>query len=114
MRNKEIAAWKDIDQRAAGAILLMLSAEERTALCAHCTSGSALYAAIRQRHVQEKPASRYNAYLEFLGLRRNDGEELAALVSRVQDAMRQVQERRPATFSIKDLDSELRCMATLC
>ena len=44
---------------------------------------------------------------------RNDGEELAAFVSCVQDAMRHVQERRPATFSIKDLDSELRCMATL-
>jgi len=91
----------------------MLSAEVRTALRAHRTSGSALYAAIRQRHVQEKPASRYNAYLEFLGLRRNDGEELAAFVSRIQDAMRHVQERRPATFSIKDLDSELMCMATL-
>jgi len=35
LRNKEIAAWKDIDQRAAGTILLMLSAEEHTALCAH-------------------------------------------------------------------------------
>jgi len=110
---QEIAAWKDINQRAAGAILLMLSAEERTALHAHRTSGSTLYAAIRQRHVQERPASRYNAYLEFLGLRRNDGEALAAFVSHIQDAMRHVQECRPATFSIKDLDSELMCMATL-
>ena len=55
LRNKEIAAWKDVDQRATGAILLMLSTEECTALRAHRTSGSALYAAIRQRHVQEKP-----------------------------------------------------------
>ena len=66
LHNKEIAAWKDIDQHAAGTILLMLSAEEHTTLCAHCTSGSTLYAAIRQRHVQEKPASHYNTYLEFL------------------------------------------------
>jgi len=113
LQNNEIAAWKDVDQRAAGAILLMLSAEERTALRAHHTSGSMLYAAIHQRHIQEKPASRYNAYLEFLGLRRNDGEELAAFVSRVQDAMRHIQDRRPATFSIKDINSELMCMATL-
>ena len=28
LHNKEITAWKDVDQRAAGAILLMLSAEE--------------------------------------------------------------------------------------
>jgi len=113
LHNKEITAWTDVDQCAAGAILLMLSAEECTALHAHRTSGGALYAAIRQRHVQEKPASRYNAYLEFLGLCCNDGEELAAFVSRVQDAMCHVQECCPATFSIKDLDSDLMCMATL-
>jgi len=87
--------------------------QECTALRAHHTSGSALYAAICQRHVQEKPASRYNISLEFLGLCCNDGEELAAFVSPVQDAMRHVQEPRPATFSIKDLDSELMCMAAL-
>ena len=91
----------------------MISAEERTALRAHCTSSSALYTAICQLHVQEKHASRYNAYLEFPGLCRNNGQELATFVSRVQDAMRHVQECRPATFSIKDLDSELMCMVTL-
>ena len=106
LHNKEITAWKDVDQCTAGAILLML-------FCAHHTSGSVLYAAIYKRHVQEKPASCYNTYLEFLGLCRHNGEELTVFVSRVQEVMHHVQERRPSNFSIKDLDSDLMCIATL-
>lgn len=114
VHDKEVADWKGIDQHTAGAIMLMLSSEERTTLRDHCTSGSALYAAIHARHVQEKPASRYNTYLEFLGLRRNDGEDLTAFVSRVKDSMRRCQERCPDGFTLWQLDTaELMCMATL-
>jgi transposase InsO family protein len=110
---KALESWDDIDSRSAGAISLALSADERNALREHLDSGSALWSAIKARHVVDKPTSRYNAYSEFFGLRLAPGEKLDVFAGRVVESMRHIQQRRPEQYDITKLDKELTAVAVI-
>ncbi|KII82779.1 hypothetical protein PLICRDRAFT_82902, partial [Plicaturopsis crispa FD-325 SS-3] len=57
--------------------------------------------------------TRFNAYDDLFSIRKCDDESLPTLVARVQAAMRDVVNLRPASFTLATLDDELRAMAMM-
>ena len=92
--------WLDIDSRAAGALILSISPEERRLVGEHQDSATAIYTALKSCHIQNKATSRYNLYDDFFSIRLNDGEKLGDMAGRLKDAMHRIKECRPSEFSI--------------
>ena len=105
--------WLEVDSRSAGALILSIAPEERRIVEDVQDSGSAIYAALKARHVQEKASSRFNLYDDFFSIRLNEGEKLGDMAGRIRDAMRRIQERRPRVFTLQELDEELIIMGII-
>ncbi|KIJ19453.1 hypothetical protein PAXINDRAFT_36378, partial [Paxillus involutus ATCC 200175] len=64
-------------------------------------------------YVQQKPGTHFVAYDELFSIRKRQEESLSAVTARVDQAMSRIQELCPSTFTLKDLDNELFCMAMI-
>ncbi|KII82896.1 hypothetical protein PLICRDRAFT_78957, partial [Plicaturopsis crispa FD-325 SS-3] len=64
-------------------------------------------------HMDKRPGTCFNAYDNLFSIQKRNNDSLPALVARVQAAMRDVINLRPASFTLATLDDELRAMAMI-
>jgi len=106
--------WDDINQCAAGAIILALAPEEVAALCALLDTAVALWTTIKAHHITNKSVMCYNTWYKFFNLGLALGETLEVFAGCAQEVMHRIQERRPNTgYDIATQDSELVIHAVL-
>lgn len=91
--------------------MLWLEPEEQAQVRALVEKPKYLWEALKKCHVQERPTSRFNVYDDLFSIRLKEGESLSDLAMRVKTGMRLVVERRPAGFTLEQIDTELQIMA---
>ena len=64
-------------------------------------------------HLQKRPGARFNAYDALFSIKKLPDESLQALMTRVDTAMEQIQNLRPDSFTLEEMDKELVCMAMI-
>ena len=102
--------WDDRALRAAGEIYLSLSDDQKTHVEACNDDPVAMWKKLESVHLQKKPGMRFNAWEEFFSIQLEENESLSSLMTRIDTAMHKVQNLRPDTFTLDDLDRELVSM----
>lgn len=102
--------WDDRQMKAAGELFLNVSLEQRTHFAGKEDDPVAIWQALESVHLQKRPGARFNAYDDLFSIQKKEGESLQELMTRIDQAMITVQNLRPATFTLAELDEELVCM----
>src|ERR1700749_2040578 len=105
--------WLKDEQLAAGVIYLGLQEGQKSQIEDFLDDPKKMWMELESIHVQKRPSTRFNAYNSLLSILKLEDESLPALTSRIERAMQEVKNLRPATFSLADLDSDLVCMAMI-
>ncbi|KAF8833329.1 hypothetical protein BDN67DRAFT_870073, partial [Paxillus ammoniavirescens] len=108
---EEQTKWDLKQDKAAGQLMLNLHPYQRVHMREHQDDPAAAWSALKALYVQQKPGTRFVAYDEFCSIRKRQEESLSAVTARVEQAMSRIQELCPSTFTLKDSDDELSCMA---
>ncbi|KAF8834990.1 hypothetical protein BDN67DRAFT_913805, partial [Paxillus ammoniavirescens] len=74
---------------------------------------AAAWTIIKTLYVQQKPGTCFVAYDEFFSIRKCQEESLSAVTARVEQSMSRIQELHLSTFTLKDLNDKLSCMAMI-
>ncbi|KIN93804.1 hypothetical protein M404DRAFT_170144 [Pisolithus tinctorius Marx 270] len=116
--------WDLRADRAAGDLYLALSSKQRTHVEAVQDDPVQIWSTLASIHLQQRPGARFNAWDDFLSIRKQPDESLSSLIARIEDSMHhcntmsKIQELHPkdtsSPYTIKDLDNELVCMAMVC
>ena len=109
----ELLKWEIKSDKAAGLIYLAVGKELQVLARPFLEDPVAMWKALESQHVSKKPGSRFNAYNELFSISKRDDESLIDMATRIETAMQQIFDLRPATFTLKDLDSELQSMALI-
>ena len=105
--------WRKRRDKAAGELYLAVLPEQRSHFGGAQDDPVAMWSALEAAHVKRRPGARFNAYNSLFSLRKGDDETLSSLASRVEESMRTVQNLRPKTFTLSELDDELQSMALI-
>lgn len=73
----------------------------------------AMWKTLDSVHLQKRPGARFNAYDTLFGIRKSPDESLSSLMTRVDASMEQIQNLRPESFTLSDMDKELVCMTLI-
>ena len=105
--------WKPRGQKAAGVLFLALEHEQRVHLGGIESDPIAIWAKLESVHLAQCPGACFNAYDGLFSIRKCPDESLQALMNRVDESLHSIVNLCPKTFSLKDLDDELVCMALI-
>ena len=105
--------WRKRRDKAASELYLAVLPEQRSHFGGAQDDPVAMWSALEAAHVKRRPGARFNAYNSLFSLRKGDDETLSSLASRVEESMRTVQNLRPKTFTLSELDDELQSMALI-
>jgi hypothetical protein len=120
--NKQLSAYREREEKAAGDILAHLSRSQQTHVKDKGSDAKGIWDALKLVHVQQVPGMRFSAYNELFSITKGANETLPAVALRVEDALARVKELRPAVvrlatgtrdYGIDDLDNKLALMAML-
>ncbi|KLO04225.1 hypothetical protein SCHPADRAFT_840903 [Schizopora paradoxa] len=73
----------------------------------------AVWDALSAHHEQKVPATRFVSYEALLSIQKRDDESLMALTTRVENALKAIQNACPSGFTLEQLHSDLACMALI-
>ena len=100
----ELLKWEIKSDKAAGLIYLAVGKVLQVLARPFLEDPVAMWKALESQHVSKKPGSRFNAYNELFSISKRDDESLIDMATRIETAMQQIFDLRPATFTLKDLD----------
>src|ERR1700738_3119325 len=104
--------WQDWD-KAAGQLKMRVEHGQETHFEGYEDDPKEIWERLAAFHMSKKPAVRFNAYAELFSLSKKDDESLTSLMVRIDQAMQNIRNLRPATFTLSMLDDELQCMAMI-
>ena len=110
----ELRDWLKDEQLAAGVIYLGLEEGQKSQVEDILDDPKQMWEELESIHVQKRPSTRFNAYNSLLSIMKLEEESLPALTSRIEKAMQEVKNLRPATFTLSDLDSVLESLCVAC
>jgi hypothetical protein len=110
---KAAEEWEIKQEKACGEIFLCVSKEQRVHFRDCEEDPKMMWERLEAAHLQKKPGARFNAYDALFSINKKDDESLVDLGVRVEQAMADIQNLRPTSFTIKELDDELQCMALI-
>ena len=105
--------WRKRRDKADGELYLAVLPEQRSHFGGAQDDPVAMWSVLEAAHIKRRPGARFNAYNSLFSLRKGDDETLSSLASRVEESMRTVQNLRPKTFTLSELDDELQSMALI-
>ncbi|CCA75630.1 hypothetical protein PIIN_09621 [Serendipita indica DSM 11827] len=73
----------------------------------------AMWKKLASMHNNKTPGTRFNAMDSLFGVTKEDSEDLAELMTRINGLLQRVKQLRPTDYKITDLDDELAIMAML-
>lgn len=110
---KETSEWKQRKAKCSGEIWLMVEENQKPIIKKDKGEPKAMWSRLRERYVQKKSGTRFDAYSDLFSIRLQENESLSDLVTRVDAALSAIKERRPLSFTIDDLDAELSSMTLI-
>ena len=72
-----------------------------------------IWTTLRDVHMSKKPGARFNAYDNLFSIRKQPDESLQSLCARIDTSMQSIQDLRPSSFTLKEMDDELHSMALI-
>ncbi|KIJ22417.1 hypothetical protein M422DRAFT_197184, partial [Sphaerobolus stellatus SS14] len=108
-----VDAWEIKWDKAAGWIFLMVEDNQKIHFNGIKDDPVKMWAKLKDVYLQQKPGARFNAYDYLFSIRKKEDESHQVLINRVEDALKHIQNLRPATFTLASLDDELASMALI-
>jgi hypothetical protein len=112
--NAAAERFRSAREKAAGDIYVHLSQSQRAHVRGIEDDPIAMWDKLSGIHSQQVPGMHFGAYNELLSVMKQPDESLQSVAGRVSEALARVQELRPESFTIVQLDKELAIMAMLC
>ncbi|KAJ8489432.1 hypothetical protein ONZ45_g13597 [Pleurotus djamor] len=110
----KLEKWELRAEKAYGDMFLAMEPDQRVHIREVQSSDPvAVWAALEKVHLSKKAGARFNAYDDLFNIRKEEGESLMVLGTRIEQAMANIQNLRPKDFSVEKLDGELQCMALI-
>lgn len=92
---EEQAKWDQKQDKAAGELFLHCSADQRLHFEDVQDDPVKIWTTLKSTHVQQLPATRFNAWDDFFTIRKRPDESLSTLIARIKEAMAKIQRLRP-------------------
>ena len=108
-----VDAWDMKWDKAAGWIFLMVEDNQKIHFHGIKDDPVKMWTKLKDVYLQQKPGARFNAYDYLFSIRKKEDESHQGLINRVEDALKQIQNLRPADFTLANLDDELASMALI-
>ena len=108
-----ITTWEDKAEKAAGELYLLVSDEQKVHFAGISDDPCAMWKKLESIHLQKRPGARFNAYEALFSIKKAPDESLTALMTRVDTVMQQIQNLRPDSFTLSEMDKELVCMVLI-
>ena len=105
--------WQKRTQKAAGELFLSVEQDQKSHFHGILSNPTRIWTALRDVHISKKPGARFNAYDNLFSIRKQPNESLQSLCARIDTSMQNIQDLRPAGFTLKELDDELHSMALI-
>jgi transposase InsO family protein len=105
--------WDIKSQKAAGSIFLMVEDNQKIHFNGIKGNPVKMWAKLKDVYLQQKPGARFNAYDYLFSIRKQEDEPHQAYINRVEEALKHIQDLRPADFTLANLDDELASMALI-
>jgi hypothetical protein len=112
--NAAAERFRSACEKAAGDIYIHLSQSQRAHVRGIEDDPIAMWDKLSSIHSQQVPGMRFGAYNELLSVTKQPDKSLQSVAGRVSEALVRVQELRPESFTIVQLNKELAIMAMLC
>ncbi|KAG1787608.1 uncharacterized protein HD556DRAFT_1434386 [Suillus plorans] len=115
---EEQAKWDQKQDKAVGELFLHCSADQRLHFEDVQDDPIKIWTTLESTHVQQLPATCFNAWNDFFTIRKRPDESLSTLIARIEEGMAKIQRLRPQDSSkpysrLSDLDAELVSMAMI-
>jgi hypothetical protein len=108
-----VEAWDIKSEKAAGWIFLMVEDNQKIHFKGIKGNPMKMWAKLKDVYLQQKPGARFNAYDYLFSIRKQEDEPHQTYINRVEEALKQIQDLRPADFTLANLDDELASMALI-
>jgi transposase InsO family protein len=105
--------WQKRAQKAAGELFLSVEQDQKSHFHGILSDPIRIWTTLRDVHMSKKPGARFNAYDTLFSIRKQPNESLQSLCARIDASMQTIQDLRPATFTLKEIDDELHSMALI-
>ena len=105
--------WQKRAQKAAGELYLSVEQDQKSHFHGMLSDPIRIWSTLRDVHMSKKPGARFNAYDELFSIRKQPNESLQSLCARIDVSMQNIQDLRPVSFTLKDLDDELHSMTLI-
>ncbi len=99
--------------KAAGTLKLKVEHGQETHYEGYEDNPLEIWTRLEAAHVSKKPAMRFNAYLDLFSIRKRDDETLSSVMIRIDQAMQQIHNLHPKTFTLANLEDELHSMTMI-
>src|SRR5665213_288005 len=109
----DLREWLKDEQLAAGTLYLGLEAGQKSHVDEFQDDPVRIWTELEAIHVQKRPTSRYNAYNTLFSIKKLPDESLQSVTARIVAAMKDVVLLRHTTFTIDELDEDLKSMAMI-
>jgi hypothetical protein len=111
--NTAAERFRSAREKAAGDIYIHLSQSQRAHVWGIKDNPIAMWDKLSSIHSQQVPGMWFSMYNELLSVTKQPDKSLQSIAGRVSEALVRVQELRPESFTIVQLDEELAIMAML-
>ena len=111
--SKELSEWKRKAARASGEIWLAIEDSQKVYIKELKGDPALMWKKLEDVHLQKRPGTRFNAYDALFSIRKNETENLSALMARADKALQDIKALRPSNFTLDMLDKELLCMTLI-
>ena len=105
--------WQKRAQKAAGELFLSVEQDQKSHFHGILSNPIRIWTTLRDVHMSKKPGARFNAYDNLFSIRKQPNESLQSLCARIDASMQTIQDLRPSTFTLKEMDDELHSMALI-
>lgn len=117
----KLESWLEKSDKAAGCIMSIIEDSNKSVIASAIPDPAKMWALLREKHQQKKPAARFAAWQTLLGLSLKEDESLQSLIARGRTLYRNIADLYPTTtgsgekdkFGIEQLGEELTCMSIL-
>ena len=105
--------WQKRAQKAAGELFLSVEQDQKSHFHGILSDPIRIWTTLCDVHMSKKPGARFNAYDSLFSIRKQPNESLQSLCARIDASMQSIQDLRPSTFTLKEMDDELHSMALI-
>ena len=105
--DEKLDAWEDKAEEAAGELYLALEDSQKQHVKNIEDNPVMMWATLRSVHVQQRPATRFNAYSALFNIRKAEDESLPSLITKVEAALQEIRSLATESFTLDDLYKDL-------